>query len=111
MKFQRLNSVITVAVAGLVAVAIALAVWWVSQDTYNAVMKNQVRTMEGLVGASESALEDYITQVRSLARTVAGQQISRDALRGDTANSDAFLKELLKENDGYWAVFLFDEKG
>ena len=111
MRFERLNSVVVVSVSVLIVLTFVSGIWWVSASTYHAVLTTQEKTMQGLVDETTSALEDYIQQVESLARTIAAQPSSLAALRGDGGESSVFIRQLLKENDGYWAAFVFDDKG
>ncbi len=112
MQIKSVNTAITVLIAVVIAVTVASGVWWVSNDTYQTVSKEQQNAMRNVVKQTMTALDGYIEQTESQTRMLASQQAVIDALTGhDMLSADWLFKDLINNSDGYWAAFAFDKNG
>ncbi|WP_027177192.1 methyl-accepting chemotaxis protein [Maridesulfovibrio hydrothermalis] len=112
MRIKSINTVMTIIVFVLITLTISIAVWWVADSTYHTVFKEQKKSMENMVEQSVSALDLYMVQTGDMAKLLAKDDASRNALaHGDIAAADSLFKSLLSASQDYWAAFLFDADG
>ncbi|OEU64846.1 MAG: chemotaxis protein [Desulfovibrio sp. S3730MH75] len=109
---KSINTILTIIVFALIATTFTVCIWWVTGNTYDAVFKEQKNAMISMVDESMSALELYIGQSSDVARLIAKDPSSVDALAGgNAARSDALFKSLMGASKDYWAAFIFDTNG
>ncbi|SMF04612.1 methyl-accepting chemotaxis protein [Desulfovibrio gilichinskyi] len=112
MKIKSINTVITIVIFVLVATTFSVCVWWVAGDTYDALFKEQKKSMASMVDESMNALEMYIGQGQDLANVIANDPRTVSALSGGSLNeADSFLKSLMGVSRDYAVAMIFDKKG
>ena len=112
MKIRSINTVMTIIIFALVAATFVACVWWVAEDTYDAVFKEQRKSMLSMVDESMSALEMYIGQGQDLANVIASDPRTVSALSGGSIDeADSFLKSLMGVSRDYAVAMIFDTKG
>ena len=77
MQIKSVNTAITVLIAVVIAVTVASGVWWVSNDTYQTVSKEQQNAMRNVVKQTMTALDGYIEQTESQTRMLARSEERR----------------------------------
>lgn len=112
MKMKSVNSVITICIAVSIALTVTAGVWWVSNNTYETLFREQKVAMGNVVEQAMAGLDDYIEQTENMTRMLASQQVVKDALEGrDLLGADWMFKDLLGVSESYWAAFVFDKNG
>ncbi|MBG0775193.1 MAG: Cache 3/Cache 2 fusion domain-containing protein [Desulfovibrionaceae bacterium] len=117
MRFNRISTVLTLAVGAIIAVALTIGVIAVNSSTYSAVLSNQSKAMDNAVTATMAGLEDFVTNAASTARTLAQAPSVHNLLEGrnDPVVVHARVQKLLRSqfdgDDGLWALFVFDADG
>lgn len=112
MRVKSVNTVITVLIAFVVLSAFASGIWWVSSNTYDTVLSNEIESMDNMTGQIMGALEEYLEQSGNMARMIAAQESVIEALEsGDTSAADTFFKDMIQHSDHYWEVYAFNASG
>lgn len=112
MKIKSINTVVNIIVFLLIATTFSICVWWVAQDTYDAVFKEQRKSMVSMVDESMNALKMYIGQGEDLAKVIANDPRSVSALTGGSVeDADSFLKSLMGVSRDYVVAMIFDTHG
>ncbi|WP_291326395.1 methyl-accepting chemotaxis protein [Desulfovibrio sp. UCD-KL4C] len=112
MKIKSINTVMTIIIFALVVTTVVACVWWVAGDTYDAVFKEQRKSMLSMVEESMSALEMYMGQNSDFAQIIANNPSSVAALTGGSIEgADNLLKSMMSVSKDCVSAMIFDTKG
>jgi methyl-accepting chemotaxis protein len=109
---KSVNTVIGASITLLVLLFFAVGVWWTSNSTYSAVLKEQSAAMDNMVNESLSALDLYLDQTQSVADLVASLPSVVEAIQNESAgDAQGVFVSLMKSYPEFWASFVFDSSG
>jgi len=110
-KIKSIGTVLILSVTLVVTLAIAGIVLYISKSSFNMALHLEQQSMEQLSAATQSSLDNYIVGTKTLVDTLAVQKAITEAFEGDSKRAHERLKDYIKTNDGFWAIFIFDAKG
>ena len=110
-RIKSLGTILILSVTLVVALAVAAIVLYTSKSSYDISLHLEQQSMEQLSGATQMALDRYIDGTKTLVDSLAAQQALREAFEGDPKRAKDRLREYIKINNEYWALFIFDSKG
>ncbi|MCM0755539.1 methyl-accepting chemotaxis protein, partial [Desulfovibrio aminophilus] len=108
---KSISSVLIVSVALAVVLAVAAIVTYVSRSTYNLTLALNEQAMHQMTKATQNSLDLYMDGTQAMAHTLSSQRAVVEALEGDTARADNYLKLYLEANANLQAVLVFDASG
>ncbi|MDP3426107.1 MAG: cache domain-containing protein, partial [Humidesulfovibrio sp.] len=108
---KSISSVLIASVALAVVLAVAAIIVYVSKSSNNMTLSLQQQSMQQISFATQSALDAYMNNTRTLVETLAVQKAIHEAFEGEPKRARDRLMDYITANKDFWAIFLFDDKG
>ena len=108
---KSISSVLIASVAMAVVLAVTAIILYVSKSSNNMTLALEQQSMQQLSVATQSALDSYMNNTKTLVETLAVQKAIQEAFEGDPKRAKDRLMDYISSNKDFWAIFLFDANG
>ena len=108
---KSISSVLIASVALAVILAVTAIIIYVSKSSNNMTLDLEQQSMQQLSVATQSALDSYMNNTKTLVETLAVQKAIQEAFEGEPKRAKERLLDYITANKDFWAIFLFDANG
>jgi len=94
-----------------IVLGVTALVYYVNKSSYQMTIESESRAAISLAEGTSAALELFINDTVSTAKTVAGRNAVIDSLMTGSNQAQLAIDYLLKNNPNLWSVIVFDKRG